>query len=182
MEQRVEIMKKEYTAVLQRHKGLFLLFSIFLSAAVILGLFLAGNAFVPARTKETPASAADMELDPNATDEKQLLLQHADPENLQTTFAGFEKARVDGETGRFLGSLENPKGNSCYFAISIFAEEELVYQSKWIAPGQYINMPELSKKLKEGTYAGTIRYDCYHVVTEQQINGAEFHIQLIVSK
>lgn len=58
-------------------------------------------------------------------------------------------------------NLHNPSINKCYFQMNLYAENELVWKSGYVAPGNgYYNI-ELNKTVSAGTMQGFLLIKCY---------------------
>lgn len=75
----------------------------------------------------------------------------------------------------------NPEGNPCYFVIHILVDDRELYASKMLAPGKAIYEAGLEKILPKGTYAATIKYECFHLESLAPLNGADIQVELIVA-
>ncbi len=72
--------------------------------------------------------------------------------------------------------LFNPKGNNCYFKYSIVLEQssEVIYQSKWIKPGDGIMKFDISSVIIDDESPITIKVDtCALDNINQPLNGGE---------
>jgi hypothetical protein len=76
----------------------------------------------------------------------------------------------------------NPKGNPCYFRISLVVDEETVYESKLIPPGKGIYEIQLNRSLPAGRYPHAIlRYQCFSLEEPSApLNGADVVLNLRV--
>lgn len=78
--------------------------------------------------------------------------------------------------------LHNPQENLCYFVISIILPDGTeVFRSSPIEPGQKIDVIKLLQPLKAGTYENAVlRYSCYSIKDNKQLNGADTKFTLEV--
>lgn len=74
----------------------------------------------------------------------------------------------------------NPKGNQCYFVISLFLPSgEEIYRSGMIAPGTAADTVALSYIPPAGIYeSAVLRYSCYSLESYEIMNGADVDIIL----
>lgn len=76
--------------------------------------------------------------------------------------------------------IENPEHNAKLLVAEIYTNDtnELIYQSKAIKPGSYIESAKLDKVLNKGTYEATIYFKAYNLKTNDYIGqtGAEITI------
>lgn len=94
---------------------------------------------------------------------------------------GYEGIHVKADSVKQTLGFPNPKGNPCYFQISLLLDDgTLLWQSELVAPGSVSNPIMLSKPLAAGVYANsTIRIDCYSYDAQQnRMNGAETKLTL----
>lgn len=96
---------------------------------------------------------------------------------------GMESMTVKADSKNASVKLYNPEGNNCYFEISIilFDEDNEIYKSKLIKPGQQLYEIELNKALKKGTYKATLHYNTYTMDGDYTpLNGANVPFDIIV--
>ncbi len=75
----------------------------------------------------------------------------------------------------------NPAQNQCFFVISIECEGRQLYQSAMLSPNTKVENISLSVPLPAGFYAGAVlRYSCFDLYTQREMNGAEMTIRLEV--
>lgn len=76
--------------------------------------------------------------------------------------------------------IENPEHNAKLLVAEIYTSDtnELLYRSKAIKPGSYIESAKLDKVLTKGTYTATIYFKAYNLETNNYIGqtGAEITI------
>lgn len=87
----------------------------------------------------------------------------------------------DGEADAY---IENIPGNPYDMAVAITLDDtgETVYQSKGIAPGNYIEKVTLSKALEPGAHDATATFTAYDRETHQERGKAAAEVALIVGK
>ncbi len=100
---------------------------------------------------------------------------------------GFDSATIDAGSETVSLYLYNPEANECYFVISIYlyegqnGEEELIYQSKLVSPGQELYEITLERALEAGTYQAYVNYATYTMDGEYTpLNGANVPFTLNV--
>ena len=96
---------------------------------------------------------------------------------------GYEILQLSADTKKQAVSLSNPKGNPCYFQISLYLEDgTLLWKSELIEPGKTSRQIVLIKSLPKGTYTNAVlRYSCYSMDgTHTPMNGAETKVTLQV--
>ncbi|MDR1132112.1 MAG: hypothetical protein LBL15_06820 [Oscillospiraceae bacterium] len=151
---------------------LIIVFLLLFTAVAVLGYF----AFFGKGGEPGPGIVIDRDIAENPGE----YLDKADPENTQTNFKGFPDARIDSKTGMLMKNLSNPEGNAVFFQITIKIGETVLYESDYLPPGYYINTPLLSNVPGPGVYDAVFIYRCYHVETNQELNGANFQCKLTV--
>lgn len=77
-------------------------------------------------------------------------------------------------------TLHNPEENTCYFKLSlILADGTTIWTSDLLEPGMAFTSIELDKALDKGTYSDvTLKYDCYSLKDQSQLNGAEIKVTI----
>ena len=77
-------------------------------------------------------------------------------------------------------TLHNPEENTCYFKLSlILADGTVIWTSDLLEPGMAFTSIELDKALDKGTYPDvTLKYDCYSLKDQSQLNGAEIKVTI----
>ena len=76
---------------------------------------------------------------------------------------GYSTITVDAGTKDVAVELSNPEENQVYFQITFLLgeEQEQIYQSKLIKPGDHLYEITLDRALDPGTYDLTIQYDTF---------------------
>lgn len=75
--------------------------------------------------------------------------------------------------------IENPKGNPCYFRVSLLLSDgETLWTSRLMKPGKSISSLTLSHPLDAGEYAATLKYDCFSLTDKTPLNGAEIRLTM----
>lgn len=79
------------------------------------------------------------------------------------TIPGYSTIPITAGTADVSIDLFNPEENEVYFQITFILtdEEEQIYQSKLIKPGDHLYDITLDRPLEAGTYDLTIRYDTF---------------------
>ncbi|WP_455721541.1 hypothetical protein [Agathobacter sp.] len=93
---------------------------------------------------------------------------------------GYEKLQLKADTKKQKVYLTNPKGNNCYFVMSLILEDgTVIWKSDYLEPGMAFDRIELEKPLEAGTYENvTLRYDCYALSDKSELNGSAIKIEL----
>ena len=78
--------------------------------------------------------------------------------------------------------LENPANNAKLIVVEIYIDEteELVYKSKAIPAGSYIESAQLDKVLEPGEYAATAYFNAYREDDQSYIGRSGAAIKLTV--
>lgn len=76
-------------------------------------------------------------------------------------------------------NLYNPDTNSCYFKITLYADDIELWQSKMVKPGDGFYEIVLDEVLQEGTYDGIVRYQCFKE-DGTELNSAKMQFELVV--
>ena len=81
-------------------------------------------------------------------------------------------------------TFENPSRNTVQFRVSIILnDDELLWQSEFIKPGELSQPVILTRTLSTGVYEkAVLKYECFTNDSEKkQLNGAESPIKLVVN-
>lgn len=149
-------------------KAIYLVLSIVLiSTSLVLVGVLVGSKL---SNTYTPNTAADQAI-PFDSSKESLTVSSSNT----IAIPGFEKIAMKAGTTEQTVKLYNPDTNKCYFRISILlADGTELYQSGLIKPGHVVDTIEISHPLKAGLYKNaTLRYDCYAIDDQHQLNGAQ---------
>lgn len=123
-------------------------------------------------------------LDPDAEDYTPKIQVPKNTDASKIAIPGYSDIRIpEGSTAHI--SLWNPEGNPCYFKFIITLDEtkEQLYESGLVEPGKAVTEQKLSRKLKEGSYAITIKIKSYSLNdAEKEMNGGQVQTDLIVVK
>lgn len=78
-------------------------------------------------------------------------------------------------------TLHNPEENTCYFKLSLILEDgTTIWTSDLLEPGMAFTSIELDKTLDKGTYSDvTLKYDCYSLKDQSQLNGAAIKVTIV---
>lgn len=94
---------------------------------------------------------------------------------------GYELLEFDANSRTQTLCLSNPTQNVCFFQISLYLEEMLLWKSDLIEPGKTSEPILLTQVLKKGTYTNAVlKYECYQMDGKTPLNGAETKITLWV--
>ena len=93
---------------------------------------------------------------------------------------GYEKLDfAAGKTAQTV-NLKNPPTNACYFRFSLIVNDETLWTSDYIEPGEAVKRLTLSRALDKGGYDATLHYDCYTLNDKTPLNGADLKLKLNV--
>lgn len=94
---------------------------------------------------------------------------------------GYEILEFDADSMTQTLCLSNPTQNVCYFQISLYLEEMLLWKSELIEPGKTSEPILLTQVLEKGTYTNAVlKYECFQMDGKTPLNGAETKITLWV--
>lgn len=154
------------------------------------GVLLAAVCVFAVMRGHAPAQAG-LELDDNATmgvlpgidlDQRRAELQEILDESMiafsVNTSPVFESGRAEGNL-----MLENPENNAKLLVAEIYIDdsEELIYSSKALVPGSYIENVRLDKVLEPGSYPATVYFKAYRESDQSYIgqSGAAINITIL---
>ena len=86
--------------------------------------------------------------------------------------AGKEKQSVD---------FYNPDENTCFFRISLVLNEDTLWTSDYIEPGEHVKSIKLCKELESGEYTATLKYECFRLQDKTPLNGSNVELTLNVN-
>lgn len=94
---------------------------------------------------------------------------------------GYEKLSfAAGKTAQAV-NLKNPPENACTFVLTLTLEGgETLWTGKALSPGEAFTRITLSRALNAGSYAATLRYDCFSLNDNTPLNGAEIQLTIEV--
>lgn len=130
---------------------------------------------------DSSAAKAGIELDPNAGEYNGEIPEDKGGEEVGIKIPGYPSIAILADTKDVTMSLLNPEGNPCYFHFTIVLNDtdEVLYESKYVAPGQAITDVTLSKLLPAGEYPATIQISTIALDGETPLNGANVETVLI---
>lgn len=96
---------------------------------------------------------------------------------------GLEQWTIPAGTTTVEADFYNPQKNTCNFVLTITlkAGGEILYQSKYVKPGQHLYEIELNKAMEAGEYEAVLQYDTYSVADNTPRNGAAVPFTLVVN-
>lgn len=136
---------------------------------------------VVAVSSESSSPKAGIELDPNAGNYNGETPEDKGGEEVGIKIPGYPSITILADTENVTMSLLNPEGNPCYFHFTIVLNEndEVIYESKYVPPGQAITDVTLSRPLPVGEYPATIQISTIALDGETPLNGANVETVLI---
>ena len=94
---------------------------------------------------------------------------------------GYELLEFDADSRTQTLRLSNPAQNACFFQISLYLGETLLWKSDLIEPGKTSEPILLTQVLEKGTYTNAVlKYECFQMDGKTPLNGAETKITLWV--
>ena len=132
-------------------------------------------------TSSTESAKPGIELDPNAGDYNGEKPEDTSSEAVGIKIPGYPSISIPADTKDVTMSLLNPEGNPCYFHFTIVLNDtqEVLYESKYVPPGQAITDVTLSRGLPKGEYPATIQITTVALDGETPLNGANVETVLI---
>ncbi len=115
-------------------------------------------------------------------------------ENPNISIPGYASLAFKAEEKEQSVEFFNPEENTCYFRMSLVMkagdeetengqsaqEETILWTSDYLEPGEQIKSISLDRELEEGDYPATLRYDCFSLKDERQLNGSNVQLMLRV--
>lgn len=108
--------------------------------------------------------------------------EEAEPLNAAESIAlaGYDALRLSARQTEQSVYFYNPGRNKCFIAISLLCDGKELYTSPMLAPNTKIEHISLLEPLPAGTYDGIIKYSCFDLYTQRELNGAEAAVKLEV--
>ena len=95
--------------------------------------------------------------------------------------AGYDRIKLRAEQKEQSVYFYNPEENECFLVFSLLLDGEELCSSGFLAPNTTVETVRLSKALPAGEYADAVlRYSCYDLYTQRELNGAEIAVKLEV--
>lgn len=114
----------------------------------------------------------------NGTLSEEMVIQK-NPDSI--AIPGYEILELDADSVTQTLRLSNPTQNVCYFQISLYLEEMLLWKSELIEPGKTSEPILLTQVLEKGTYTNAVlKYECFQMDGKTPLNDAETKITLWV--
>lgn len=104
----------------------------------------------------------------------------ADPDAESIAIPGYPEIYAEAGSADIDVVLGNPEGNPCYFVYELSLDNEVLYTSGQIPPGEAVKNITMSKGLEAGEYDAVLKITTYHVETQAPMNGANVQTKLIV--
>ncbi len=161
-----------------------------LIAALVCLLLAVGGGIFWMTSRNSPADSNSLEVDNNATmgvlpgidmAERQAQLQEQlDESMIAFSINGSPVFANGGAEGNLM--LENPANNAKLLVVEIYMDEtqELIYQSKALPVGSYIENARLDKVLEAGEYQATAYFKAYREEDQTFIGQAGAAIKITV--
>ena len=117
----------------------------------------------------------------NSTGDKVERFAQAVPaEDGNITVPGYEDLSFNAGAISQSVNLKNPPTNACYFRFSLIVNDETLWTSDYIEPGEAVKRLTLTHALDKGGYDATLHYDCYTLNDKTPLNGADIKLKLNV--
>lgn len=136
-----------------------------------------------ATTSEPQSQSVEEEPAEPEFEEEQQANSTADMNQESISIPGFEKWTVEAGQKTVTASFYNPEDNPCYFKLTVRLDDtgEVIYQSKYLKPGQRLYEVDLERPLSKGTYAATLTYETYSISDNSPMNGATIPFKLVAN-
>lgn len=108
--------------------------------------------------------------------------EKAEPLNAADSIAlaGYDTLKLSAQQTEQSVYFYNPDRNKCFIVISVMCDGKELYTSPMIAPNTKIENISISEPLSVGIYDGIIKYSCFDLYTQRELNGAEAAVKLEV--
>ncbi|WP_302760334.1 hypothetical protein [Christensenella hongkongensis] len=172
MTQRVKQEKKK------KKTGIIILIIVIAAVAVVAALYFSG-AFTPQTRQERDRAALQGQLPGKSAEDIEATLNQVVAEGMLNITINpspvFENGNVEGTL-----NIENIPGNHYSTQVTITRDDtgEVVYESKLIDPGYYIEKAKLSTALPQGQYACTAVFTAVDMETDDELGTAAAKVTL----
>ena len=96
--------------------------------------------------------------------------------------AGYDRIKLRAGQKEQSVYFYNSEHNKCFLVFSLLLDGEELCRSGFLPPNTKIEQVTLSKSLAAGEYDNAIlRYSCYDLYTQRELNGADISVKLEVS-
>lgn len=102
-------------------------------------------------------------------------------ENSDISIPGYESIDFKAGKKKQSSKFHNPENNSCYFVMTLIMDDETLWKSDYIKPGESINKIKLSRSLEAGEYSAKLKYECFTLNDKNPLNGADITLMINVS-
>ena len=102
-------------------------------------------------------------------------------ENSNISIPGYESIDFKAGKKKQSSKFHNPENNSCYFVMTLIMDDETLWKSDYIKPGESINKIKLSRSLEAGEYSAKLKYECFTLNDKNPLNGADITLMINVS-
>lgn len=152
-----------------------MLLMVLVTIIVCMGILYKNGAFVPGNRK-VDMETGKVQMGTTSYSDSSL------EENMNISVPGYEKLEFQAGKKMQRVYLHNPKGNTCYFKLSLTLEDgTVIWQSDLLEPGMAFNRIQLEQTLEKGTYQNvTLNYECYALVDQRKLNGSAIKLYLEV--
>lgn len=120
------------------------------------------------------------DIDPNVQpySAKANMPEKTNPDSI--SLPGYSEVKMEAGTDMAYLALWNPEDNPCYFKYTILLEDEVLYESALIPPGQAITKVKLNRRMERGIYTVMMRVSTYDLKDyEKPLNGGEIQTKLV---
>lgn len=114
----------------------------------------------------------------NVTDTPSVSQSAADSGNIN--IPGYEALDFNAGETKQTTRFHNPAENGCLFRMSLTVNEETLWTSDYIAPGENVESITLSHALNAGEYDAKLHYECFTITEKAPLNGADIDLTINV--
>ena len=182
--------KKDGVVLKKQHLVLIVLIIIALLVVTFLvGITLSSSGKDPSTKVNAQASDSSIDIDPNAGSwNGSVPSDESSTASKGIAIPGYPSITIPANTQDVSVALLNPENNPCYFTFELVltnakdddSDDETIYTSKLVPPGEAITNITLSKPLEAGEYDAVIKISTTSLETGGAMNGANVKTTLIV--
>lgn len=135
------------------------------------------------KEETAPGGSFTPDLDPGAKEwSQETLPDKSGGESTGIKIPGYPSITLPANKEDVTVALLNPEGNPCYFTFTLVLRDndEVLYTSGMVAPGQVITDITLSRPLEAGEYNAVIRISTASLTDGSAMNGANVETVLVV--
>lgn len=108
-------------------------------------------------------------------------IKNPHPKSYQGSYIpGFDVLNLVAGTTKQKVNFYNPEENNCYFKMSLYVENEKIWESGYVKPGTGFYNIEISRTFAPKETDGYLRIECYSMDEQIMTKGVNINIKIII--